>query len=146
MTRISERAGRQGHSSSHSGATRHCLRLLSHVPALAFSNQLYLPCESCQLYMTMFRGIKSAATSGTKSGNKSGTKSAPRHPKQGPPENASFNCKAYSSRNMAWPRLENIFLASLINLWSFASSPTRHCLTASPLATPNLLAHCSLFC
>ena len=36
------------------------LRLLSHVPDLASSNQSYLPCESCQLYTTRFRGTKSA--------------------------------------------------------------------------------------
>jgi len=36
------------------------LRLLSHVSALASSNQSYLVCESCQLYTAMFRGTKSA--------------------------------------------------------------------------------------
>jgi hypothetical protein len=65
------------------------LRLLSHVPALASSNQSYLPCKSCQLYTTMFKG----------------SKSAPREPKQDPPKNTSFNYKADSSDNMAWPWL-----------------------------------------
>jgi hypothetical protein len=42
------------------------LRLLSNIPALLLMNNhdsltySVLPCESCQLYMTVFKGIKSA--------------------------------------------------------------------------------------
>jgi hypothetical protein len=106
------------------------LRLLSHVPALAYSNQLYLPCKSCQLYTTLFRG----------------TKSAPREPKQDPPRpkitSFSFKAEFFSQHGVAVV-YSTISISSPPSCTFALSYPSsiRHCLSTLPPATLNLLTH-----
>lgn len=73
-----------------------------------------------------------------------GTKSAPRKHKQDPP-NTSFDCKADSSRNMAWPQLFPRRMCSPPKPLLFRTSSTWLCLSTSPSAALNFLAHCNFY-